>query len=52
MGLYTLHPGKWRPAVSEDMCNKKGRAARNIACRVPFTPQFTSPTGNSYACFE
>lgn len=52
MGLYTLHPGRWRPAVSEDMCNKKGRTARNIACRKPFTPHFTSPNGSSYACFE
>ena len=52
MGLYTLHPGRWRPAVSEDMCNKKGRTARNIACRKPFTPHFTSPNGRSYACFE
>ena len=51
MGLYTLHPGKWRPAVSEDMCNKKGRTARNIACRKPFTPYFTSPNGSSYGCF-
>ena len=52
MGMYTLHPGRWRPAVSEDMCNKKGRRARNIACQAPFTPHFTSPTGSTYSCFE
>ena len=52
MGMYTLHPGRWKPAVSEDMCNKKGRTARNIACQAPFTPHFTSPTGSTYSCFE
>ena len=51
-GTYTLQPGRWRPAVTEDLCHMKGHAARNIACRVPFTPHFTSPTGSTYACFE
>ena len=52
LGLDTLSPGKWRPAVLHDMCNKKGRTARSIACRAPFVPHFTSPSGGSYACFK
>ena len=52
MGLTTLHPGRWYPAVSAEICHDKGRTVRLIACRKPFTPYFTSPTGGSYACFE
>ena len=52
MGMYQVRPGQSSPAVAEEICNEKGRTARNIACRVPFKPHFTSPTGNSYACFE
>ena len=52
MGLTTLHPNRWEPAVALEMCNKKGRTARSIACRTPFTPYFTSPNGSSYGCFE
>lgn len=52
MGMYQIPPGKSVPAVSEEICNEKGRTARNIACRVPFSPRFTSPTGSSYTCLE
>ena len=52
MGMYQIRPGKSVPAVSEETCNEKGRTARNIACRVPFRPHFTSPTGSSYTCLR
>ena len=52
LGLKTLHPGKWRPAVIEEMCNQEGRTARSIACKVPFTPYFTTPNGSAYGCFD
>ena len=52
MGLTTLHPGRWYPAPSAELCHDKGRTVRFIACRKPFTPYFTSPTGSTYGCFE
>ena len=52
MGLATLNPGRWYPAPSAELCHRKGRTVRFIACRKPFTPYFTSPTGSGYGCFE
>ncbi len=52
MGLSTLNPGRWYPAPSAELCHRKGRTVRFIACRKPFTPYFTSPTGSGYGCFE
>lgn len=52
MGKTTLNPGRWYPAVSAEPCHDKGRTVRFIACRKPYTPYFTSPTGSSYSCYE
>lgn len=52
MGLDTLHPGEWDPQPAADVCFSKGRRVRWIACKAPFTPYFTSPSGGAYACFE
>ncbi len=52
IGSYVLHPGQWKPAVTEGICHGKGRTSRNIACRQPFDPHFTSPTGGAYGCFS
>ena len=52
MGRFTLYPGRWDSQPAADICHDKGRTVRWIACKVPFTPYFTSSGGGAYACFE
>ena len=48
----TLRPNRWEPDPNMDICNNRGRTARLIACKAPFTPHFLSSNGSTYGCFE
>ncbi len=48
----TLRPNRWEPDPNMDICHNRGRTARHIACKAPFTPRFLSANGGTYGCFE